>query len=109
MEPLSDATKRQRSSELYASPIFTAPLTVDGLTVDGLTVDGPINGYMFLPWGRQHLVPTLAHGDIVVMELSELLTHFGINAVASSTSSQTKNVASTSNTTAEATMNFEQF
>ena len=104
MEPLSDATKRQRSSELYASPIFTAPLTVDGLTVDG-----PINGYMFLPWVRQHLVPTLAPGDIVVMELSELLTHFGINAVAASTSYQTKNVASTSNTTAEATMNFEQF
>jgi len=42
---------------------FTAPLTVDGLTVDG-----PINGCIFLAWLRQHLVPTLAPGDIVVMD-----------------------------------------
>ena len=47
---------------------FTAPLTVDGLTVDGLTVDGPFNGCIFLAWVRQHLVLTLAHGDIVVMD-----------------------------------------
>ena len=43
-------------------------LTVDGLTVDGLTVDGPFNGCIFLAWLRQHLVPTLAPGDIVVMD-----------------------------------------
>ena len=59
-------------------PDFTAPLTVDGLTVDGLTVDGltvdgltvdgPFNGCIFLAWVRQHLVLTLAHGDIVVMD-----------------------------------------
>ena len=42
---------------------FTAPLTVDGLTVDG-----PINGCIFLAWLRQHLVLTLAPGDIVVMD-----------------------------------------
>ncbi len=38
------------------------------------------------------------------MELSELLTHFGIYAVASSTSSQTKNATTTSNTAATATI-----
>ena len=42
---------------------FTAPLTIDVLTVDG-----PINGCIFLAWVRQHLVPTLAPGDIVVMD-----------------------------------------
>ena len=41
----------------------TAPLTVDGPTVDG-----PINGCIFLAWVRQHLVPTLAPGDIVVID-----------------------------------------
>ena len=38
------------------------------------------------------------------MERSELLTHFGIYAVASSTSSQTKNATTTSNTAATATI-----
>jgi len=38
------------------------------------------------------------------MELSERLTHFGIYAVASSTSSQTKNATTTSNTAATATI-----
>ena len=57
---------------------FTAPLTIDVLTidvltidvltVDVLTVDGPINGCIFLAWVRQHLVPTLAPGDIVVID-----------------------------------------
>ena len=42
---------------------FAAPLTVDGLTVDG-----PFNGCIFLAWVWQHLVPTLAPGDIVVMD-----------------------------------------
>ena len=42
---------------------FTAPLTIDVLTVDG-----PINGCIFLAWVRQHLVPTLAPGDIVVID-----------------------------------------
>ena len=42
---------------------FTAPLTVDGLTVDG-----PFNGCIFLAWVRQHFVPTLAPGDIVVID-----------------------------------------
>ena len=47
---------------------FTAPLTIDVLTIDVLTVDGPINGCIFLAWVRQHLVPTLAPGDIVVID-----------------------------------------
>ena len=42
---------------------FTTPVTIDVLTVDG-----PINGCIFLAWVRQHLVPTLAPGDIVVMD-----------------------------------------
>jgi hypothetical protein len=42
---------------------FTTPVTIDVLTVDG-----PINGCIFLAWVRQHLVPTLAPGDIVVID-----------------------------------------
>ena len=42
---------------------FTTPVTIDVLTVDG-----PINGCIFLAWLRQHLVPTLAPGDIVVID-----------------------------------------
>lgn len=33
-----------------------------------LTVDGPINGVIFLAWVKQHLVPELKKGDIVVMD-----------------------------------------
>ena len=42
---------------------FTTPVTIDVLTVDG-----PINGCIFLAWVRQHFVPTLAPGDIVVID-----------------------------------------
>jgi hypothetical protein len=70
---LSDAGKQQRSSKALRVPGFTAPLTVNGLTVNGLTVNGltvngPINCCIFLAWVRQHPVPTLASGDIVVMD-----------------------------------------
>jgi len=60
---LSDAGKRQRSSEALRVPGFTAPLTVNGLTVGG-----PIDGCIFLAWVRQHPVPTLAPEDIVLMD-----------------------------------------
>ena len=60
---LSDAGKQQRSSKALRVPGFTAPLTVNGLTVNG-----PINCCIFLAWVRQHPVPTLASGDIVVMD-----------------------------------------
>jgi len=46
---------------------FVGALRVTGFTAP-LTVDGPINGCIFLAWVRQHLVPTLAPGDIVVMD-----------------------------------------
>ena len=52
----------------FTAPLTVDGLTVDGLTVDGLTVDGPFNGCIFLAWVRQHPVPTLASGDIVVMD-----------------------------------------
>jgi transposase len=37
--------------------------------IDGpMVIDGPINGESFLAYVRQVLVPTLSHGDIVIMD-----------------------------------------
>jgi len=46
---------------------FVGALRVTSFT-GPLTIDGPINGCIFLAWGRQHFVPTLAPGDIVVID-----------------------------------------
>ena len=35
-------------------------------------IDGPINGTIFLAWLTQFLVPTLAPGDIVIMDIGRL-------------------------------------
>ena len=46
---------------------FIAGLRCDGLCAP-LVFDGPINGQSFLAWIEQCLVPTLRHGDIVVLD-----------------------------------------
>jgi transposase len=50
---------------------------VAGLRHDGIVapfvIDGPINGRVFLAYIEQCLAPTLAHGDIVIMD--NLRTH----------------------------------
>ena len=51
----------------WKTTTFLAALRADGLTAP-LVVDGAINGEIFLAWVRQHLVPTLRSGDIVVMD-----------------------------------------
>ena len=51
----------------WKTTTFLAALRCTGLTAP-LVVDGAINGELFLGWVRHHLVPTLMHGDIVVMD-----------------------------------------
>ena len=46
---------------------FLAALRCDGVTAPCL-FDGPINGESFLLYVQQIFVPTLQHGDIVVMD-----------------------------------------
>ena len=46
---------------------FVAGLRHDGITAP-FVVDRPMNGAIFRLWVEQCLVPTLAHGDIVVMD-----------------------------------------
>ena len=51
----------------WKTTTFLAALRVSGLTAP-LVVDGAINGDLFRGWVKQHLVPTLRAGDIVVMD-----------------------------------------
>lgn len=51
----------------WKTTTFLAALRVHGLTAP-LVVDGPMNGPVFLGYVRQHLVPTLHEGDIVIMD-----------------------------------------
>ena len=51
----------------WKTTTFLAALRVTGLTAP-LVVDGAINGAVFLSYVRQQLVPTLAAGDVVVMD-----------------------------------------
>ena len=46
---------------------FLAGLRHDGI-VAPLVLDGPINGEVFTAWVEQSLVPTLARGDIVILD-----------------------------------------
>jgi transposase len=54
---------------------FVAALRHDRIDAP-LVLDGPINGESFLAWVEQMLVPTLASGDIVIMD--NLGSHKGI-------------------------------
>jgi len=51
----------------WKTTTFLAALRVNGLTAP-LVVDGAINGVLFLSYVKQHLVPTLQSGDIVIMD-----------------------------------------
>jgi transposase len=51
----------------WQTTTFIGALRVDGLTAP-LVFDGPINGEIFLCYVRDHLVPTLKAGDVVVMD-----------------------------------------
>ncbi len=51
----------------WKTTTFLAALRHDELTAP-VVFDGPINGQSFLAWIEQGLVPTLRHGDIVVMD-----------------------------------------
>ena len=51
----------------WKTTTFLAALRLEGLTAP-LVVDGPINADVFLAYVRQHLVKTLAPGDVVVMD-----------------------------------------
>ena len=51
----------------WKTTTFLAGLRTCGL-VAPLVIDGPINGEMFLAYVRQQLVPTLASGDVVILD-----------------------------------------
>ena len=51
----------------WKTTTFTAGLRVGALTAPML-LDGPMNGAAFLAYVEQVLVPTLAPGDLVIMD-----------------------------------------
>lgn len=51
----------------WKTTTFTAGLRLGGVTAPML-LDGPMNGPAFLAYAEQVLAPTLAPGDIVVMD-----------------------------------------
>lgn len=51
----------------WKTTTFVAGLRLGGVTAP-MVLDGPMNGTAFLAYVRQVLVPTLASGDIVVMD-----------------------------------------
>jgi hypothetical protein len=59
----------------WTTMTFVAALRSDGL-VAPCVFDGAINGCLFLAWVTQFLVPTLRHGDIVVLD--NLGSHKGV-------------------------------
>jgi hypothetical protein len=52
----------------WKTTTFTAGLRLNGLTAPML-LDGPMNGAAFLAYAEQVLAPTLAPGDIVIMDI----------------------------------------
>ena len=51
----------------WKTTTFVAAMRIDGLSAPTV-VDGAMNGVTFLAWVCQQLVPTLAAGDLVVMD-----------------------------------------
>jgi transposase len=51
----------------WKTTTFVAALTVAGLTAP-LVIDGAMNGDLFVAYAERVLVPTLAAGDVVVMD-----------------------------------------
>ena len=51
----------------WKTTTFVAALRADGLSCP-LVIDGAINGELFVAYVEQQLVPSLRHGDVVVMD-----------------------------------------
>jgi transposase len=51
----------------WRTTTFVAGLRLSGIDAPRV-IDGPINGESFLAYVRQVLVPTLSHGDVVIMD-----------------------------------------
>ena len=51
----------------WKSTTFLGGMRNDSITAP-LVLDGPVTGEIFKAWLAQHLVPTLAPGDIVIMD-----------------------------------------
>jgi len=51
----------------WKTTTFVAGLRSDAITAP-LVVDRPMNGVIFLAWPEQQLSPTLAEGDVVIMD-----------------------------------------
>jgi transposase len=51
----------------WRTTTFVAGLRLSGIDAP-MVIDGPINGESFLAYVRQVLVPTLSHGDVVIMD-----------------------------------------
>lgn len=51
----------------WKTTTFTAGLRLDGL-VAPMLLDGPMNGFAFMAYVQQVLVPELLYGDIVIMD-----------------------------------------
>lgn len=51
----------------WKTTTFLSAMRSDGL-IAPLVLDGPINGDIFLYWVKEHLVPHLQPGDIVIMD-----------------------------------------
>ncbi len=51
----------------WKTTTFVGALRLEGMTAP-LVIDGPMNGETFLAYVEQFLVPTLRHGDIVIMD-----------------------------------------
>ena len=73
MAPLRGWGPRGRRLKAYApfghwkTLTFIAALRQDQITAP-FVIDGPINGEMFLLWVTTQLAPTLAAGDVVIMD-----------------------------------------
>ena len=72
---LGDRLKAQVPHGHWRTLTFIAALRSDRIDAP-CVFDGPINGESFLAWIEQSLVPTLAPGDIVIMD--NLSSHKGV-------------------------------
>jgi len=59
----------------WKTTTFTGALRLTGMTAP-MVLDGPMAGEWFLAYVEQVLVPTLSHGDVVIMD--NLPAHKGI-------------------------------
>jgi transposase len=65
--PLGTRLNEKTPCGRWQTTTFLGALRAEGF-VAPLTVEGAINGSLFRAWVEQHLAPTLAPGDLVVMD-----------------------------------------